>query len=79
MEKRITTIDELPEQGWVRLGLVCRTKDGSEGLLPCKTDTYLRYAKSGRAPKTRKFFGRHEVNAQQVRAYLLGEDWKALA
>lgn len=79
MNTPIKTVDDLPAEGFVYLTQVVTEDEADPRLLPVKQDTYSKHAKSGKAPKLGKFFGRLTVDAQQLRAFALGQDWKALA
>ncbi len=73
--KPIYTMEDLPKTGPVMLLELVSTPT-ERRLLPCCRATYYNRHKKGDVPPITRMFNAATVNAQQIRAYLNGEDWR---
>ena len=71
----IYTMEDLPETGPVLLQELISTPT-ERRLLPCSRATYYNRNKRGDVPPITRIFNAATVNAQQIRAYLNGQDWR---
>ncbi len=70
----IYTLDELPETGPVMLMEIVSTPT-ERRLMGISRATYYNHHMAGKVPPITRIFNAATVRAEQIRAYLNGEDW----